>query len=128
MNSKIKPQTIVQKILAAHCGREYVSEGEIINADVDIVLGNDITLPLAIEEFDKIGTGKVFDREKIVAVPDHFAPNKDIKSAWQCKFIREFVRQQDIKNYFEVGKMGIEHALLPELGLILPGDLVIGAD
>lgn len=128
MNSKRKLQTIAQKILAAHCGREYVSEGEIINADVDIVLGNDITLPLAIEEFDKIGTGKVFDREKIVAVPDHFAPNKDIKSALQCKSIREFVRKQNIENYFEVGKMGIEHALLPELGLVLPGDLVVGAD
>ncbi len=128
MKSKKKPQTIAQKILAAHCGREHVSEGEIINADVDIVMGNDITLPLAIEEFDKIGTAKVFDREKIVAVPDHFAPNKDIKSALQCKFIREFARKQNIENYFEVGKMGIEHALLPELGLVLPGDLVAGAD
>jgi 3-isopropylmalate/(R)-2-methylmalate dehydratase large subunit len=128
VKSKKKPQTIAQKILAAHCGREHVSEGEIINADVDIVMGNDITLPLAIEEFDKIGTAKVFDREKIVAVPDHFAPNKDIKSALQCKFIREFARKQNIENYFEVGKMGIEHALLPELGLVLPGDLVAGAD
>ena len=128
MNSKSKPQTIAQKILAYHCGRDYVSEGEIINADVDIVLGNDITLPIAIEEFEKIGTGKVFDREKIVVVPDHFTPNKDIKSAQQCKFMREFVRKQDIKNYFEVGKMGIEHALLPELGLVLPGNLVVGAD
>ncbi len=128
MDSKNKPQTIAQKILAYHCSRDHVSEGEIINANVDIVLGNDITLPLAIGEFDKISTGKVFDREKVVVVPDHFAPNKDIKSAWQCKFIREFAREQNIKNYFEVGKMGIEHALLPELGLVLPGNLVAGAD
>ena len=128
MNSKNKPQTIAQKILAYHCSRDHVLEGEIINANVDIVLGNDITLPLAIGEFNKIGTGKVFDREKVVVVPDHFAPNKDIKSAWQCKFIREFAREQNIKNYFEVGKMGIEHALLPELGLVLPGNLVAGAD
>lgn len=128
MSDKNKPQTIAQKILAYHCGRDYVSEGEIVNADVDIVLGNDITLPIAIEEFNKIGTGKVFDREKIVMVPDHFAPNKDIKSAQQCKFMREFARKQNIKNYFEVGKMGIEHALLPEMGLVLPGNLVVGAD
>lgn len=128
MSDKNKPQTIAQKILAYHCGRDYVSEGEIVDADVDIVLGNDITLPIAIEEFDKIGTGRVFDKEKVVVVPDHFAPNKDIKSAQQCKFIREFARKQDIKNYFEVGKMGIEHALLPELGLVLPGNLVVGAD
>ena len=128
MSDKNKPQTIAQKILAYHCGRDHVSEGEIVNADVDIVLGNDITLPIAIEEFDKIGTGRVFNKEKVVIVPDHFAPNKDIKSAQQCKFIREFARKQDIKNYFEVGKMGIEHALLPELGLVLPGNLVIGAD
>lgn len=128
MNDKQKPQTMAQKVLAYHCGRDHVSEGEIINADVDIVLGNDITLPIAIEEFNKIGTGRVFDRDKIVVVPDHFAPNKDIKSAQQCKFMREFAREQEIKNYFEVGKMGIEHALLPELGLVLPGNLIVGAD
>jgi 3-isopropylmalate/(R)-2-methylmalate dehydratase large subunit len=119
---------MAQKILAYHYGRDYVSEGEIVNADVDIVLGNDITLPIAIEEFNKIGMGRVFDREKVVVVPDHFAPNKDIKSAQQCKFMREFARKQNIKNYFEVGKMGIEHVLLPELGLVLPGNLVVGAD
>ncbi len=128
MNDKNKPQTMAQKILAYHYSRDYVSEGEIVNADVDIVLGNDITLPIAIEEFNKIGMGRVFDREKVVVVPDHFAPNKDIKSAQQCKFMREFARKQNIKNYFEVGKMGIEHALLPELGLVLPGNLVVGAD
>ncbi len=129
MNSKKnKPQTMAQKILAEHCGREYVSVGEIVNANVDIVLANDITMPIAIEEFEKIGKGEVFDREKVVIVPDHFAPNKDIKSAQQCKFIREFARKHNIKNYFEVGRMGIEHALLPELGLVLPGNLVVGAD
>src|SRR4030066_2219791 len=119
---------MAQKILAYHCGRDHVSEGEIVNADVDIVLGNGITLPIAIEEFNKIGTERVFDREKIVVVPDHFAPNKDIKSAQQCKFMREFEKKQEIKNYFEIGKMGIEHALLPELGLVLPGNLIVGAD
>jgi 3-isopropylmalate/(R)-2-methylmalate dehydratase large subunit len=123
-----KPQTIVQKILAYHCEKENLNAGEIINAKVDVVLGNDITLPLAIEEFKKIGVGKVFDKEKIVIVLDHFTPNKDIKSAQQCKFIKEFSKEYGIKNYFEVGKMGIEHALLPEMGLVLPGDLVIGAD
>jgi len=128
LNEKTKFQTMAQKILAYHCGRDHVSEGEIVNADVDIVLGNDITLPIAIEEFNKIGTGKVFDKEKVVVVPDHFAPNKDIKSAQQCKFMREFARKQEIKNYFEIGKMGIEHVLLPELGLVLPGNLIVGAD
>jgi 3-isopropylmalate/(R)-2-methylmalate dehydratase large subunit len=128
LNDKTKFQTMAQKILAYHCGRDHVSEGEIVNADVDIVLGNDITLPIAIEEFNKIGMEKVFNREKVVAVPDHFAPNKDIKSAQQCKFMREFAKKQEIKNYFEIGRMGIEHALLPELGLVLPGNLIVGAD
>ena len=123
-----KHRTIAQKILADHCGRKYLNTGELINAKVDLVLGNDITMPLAIEEFKKIGVGTVFDREKIAIVPDHFAPNKDIKSAQQCKAIRSFAYDNEIKNYFEVGRMGIEHALLPELGLVLPGDLVIGAD
>lgn len=123
-----KPQTIAQKILAAHSEKEYVNTGEIINASVDIVLGNDITMPLAIEEFKKIGAEKVFDRNKIVMVPDHFTPNKDIKSAEQCKVLRNFAGQQDIVNYFEIGEMGIEHALLPEKGLVLPGELIIGAD
>lgn len=128
MNNKNNPQTIVQKIIASHCGRDYVEEGEIVNADVDIVLGNDITLPIAIKEFKKLGASSVFNKEKVVVVPDHFAPNKDIKSAQQCKMLREFAREFDIKNYFEVGKMGIEHALLPEMGLVLPGDLIVGAD
>ena len=119
---------MAQKILAHHCGREYVCEGEIVNADVDIVLGNDITLPLAIAEFKKIGTKKVFDSEKVVMVPDHFTPNKDIKSAEQSKLVRTFADEFGIKNYFEIGKMGIEHALLPEMGLVAPGNLIIGAD
>ncbi|MBN1298433.1 MAG: 3-isopropylmalate dehydratase large subunit [Actinobacteria bacterium] len=119
---------MAQKILAYHCGRDYVNTGELINASLDLVLGNDITMPLAIEEFKKIGVGRVFDDKKIAIVPDHFTPNKDIKSAQQCKFVRNFAKNQDIKNYFEIGQMGIEHALLPEKGLVLPGDLVIGAD
>jgi len=123
-----KPQTIAQKIIAWHCGRQYLNVGEIVNARVDFVLANDITMPLAIEEFKKLGVKKVFDSEKIIIVPDHFTPNKDIKSAQQCKLIREFAYEYKIKNYFEVGKMGIEHALLPELGLVVPGDLAIGAD
>lgn len=125
---KVKPQTIAQKILARHCGREYLNIGELVNARVDIVLGNDITMPLAIEEFKKIGTDKVFDKDKVVVVPDHFTPNKDIKSAMQCKFIKKFADEQKIKNYFEIGQMGIEHALLPEAGIVLPGQLIIGAD
>lgn len=123
-----KPQTITQKILAAHCDKDYLEVGELINARVDIVLGNDITMPLAVKEFQKIGIDKVFDNKKVVIVPDHFTPNKDIKSAEQCKYIREFAYNQNIENYFEVGQMGIEHALLPEAGLVLPGQLIIGAD
>ena len=92
MNDKNRPQTIAQKILAYHCGRDYVSEGEIVNADVDIVLGNDITMPIAIKEFNKIGVGRVFDKEKVVVVPDHFTPNKDIKSAQQCKLVNLYYR------------------------------------
>jgi 3-isopropylmalate/(R)-2-methylmalate dehydratase large subunit len=120
--------TISQKILASHAGKEFVEAGELVNCKVDVVLGNDITAPVAISEFEKLGTSKVFDRNKIILVPDHFTPNKDIKSAEQSKKLREFARQYEIVNYFEVGQMGIEHCLLPELGLVLPGDLVIGAD
>ncbi|MDD3776987.1 MAG: 3-isopropylmalate dehydratase large subunit [Actinomycetota bacterium] len=119
---------MAQKILAAHCDQEFVSEGEIVNARVDIVLGNDITMPLAIKEFKKIGAKSVFDPERVVIVPDHFTPNKDIKSAQQCKVVRGFASDQDISNYFEVGRMGIEHALLPEQGLVVAGDLIVGAD
>lgn len=120
--------TITEKILAAHAGKEYVVPGELINAKVDMVLGNDITAPVAIKEFEKIGVDKVFDQEKIALVPDHFTPNKDIKSAEQVKIVREFARKFGIVNYFEVGEMGVEHCLLPEKGLVIPGDLVIGAD
>ncbi|MDD4860009.1 MAG: 3-isopropylmalate dehydratase large subunit [Dehalococcoidales bacterium] len=119
--------TLVEKILAAHSGKDRVSAGEFINARVDVVLANDITAPIAIKEFRKLGVSKVFDPKKIVMVPDHFAPNKDIASAEQVKFMREFCEEQGI-NYFEIGQMGIEHVLLPEKGLVLPGDVVIGAD
>ncbi len=120
--------TISQKILAAHCGREQIETGELVNCKLDVVLGNDITAPVAIAEFEKLGLEKVYDPGMIVLVPDHFTPNKDIKSAQQSKVMREFARGQQIENYFEIGQMGIEHCLLPELGLVLPGDLAIGAD
>jgi 3-isopropylmalate/(R)-2-methylmalate dehydratase large subunit len=120
--------TITEKILAAHSGKDKLKPGELINSKVDLVLGNDITAPIAIDEFKKIGVDKVFDKERVVLVPDHFAPNKDIKSAEQCKVLREFAHDQNITNYFEIGKMGVEHALLPEQGLVLPGDVIIGAD
>ncbi|HZJ84888.1 MAG TPA: 3-isopropylmalate dehydratase large subunit [Syntrophomonadaceae bacterium] len=120
--------TISQKILAKHAGRDFVEAGELINCKVDVVLGNDITSPVAIEEFNKLGLEAVFDQDKVVLVPDHFTPNKDIKSAEQCKVMREFAKQHSITNYFEIGQMGIEHCLLPEQGLALPGDLIIGAD
>lgn len=120
--------TMTQKILAAHAGQDEVKAGELIEVNLDLVLGNDITAPLAIQEFNRIGAKKVFDKTKVVLVPDHFTPNKDIKSAEQCKQMREFARKFAIENYFEVGEMGIEHALLPEKGLVIPGDVVIGAD
>ncbi|MBI4752825.1 3-isopropylmalate dehydratase large subunit [Candidatus Desantisbacteria bacterium] len=120
-------KTIAEKILGAHMGRE-VSPGELIEVDVDIALGNDITTPLAIVEFERLGIKDVFDRDRVVLVPDHFAPNKDVRAAQQCKMLREFAKKYNITNYFEVGRMGIEHALLPEAGLVLPGDIIIGAD
>ncbi|MFQ5647084.1 MAG: 3-isopropylmalate dehydratase large subunit [bacterium] len=120
--------TVTEKILAAHCGRENVKPGELIQAKVDLVLANDVTAPIAIREFKKIGGKKVFDRERVTLVPDHYVPNKDIKSAEQAKILRDFSREQGLKYYFEVGEMGVEHALLPEKGLVGPGDLVIGAD
>ena len=120
--------TMTQKILASHAGLEKVVAGQLIMADVDMVLGNDITTPVAIKEFRKLGVGNVFDKSKVSIVPDHFCPNKDIKSAEQVKFIREFAREMEIENFFEVGQMGIEHALLPEKGLVTAGNVVIGAD
>lgn len=120
-------QTITEKIFSTHVGRE-VSSKELIEADIDIALGNDITAPLAIKEIEKLGIKEVFNTEKIVLVPDHFTPNKDIKSAEQAKILRDFSKKYKIKHYFEIGKMGVEHALLPEQGIVVPGDLVIGAD
>jgi 3-isopropylmalate/(R)-2-methylmalate dehydratase large subunit len=119
--------TLAEKILAAHAGRKKVSPGELITARVDLVLSNDITAPIAIREFQRLGLKKVFDPQKVVMVPDHFVPNKDIPSAEQAKMMREFALEQKLV-YFEVGKMGIEHVLLPEQGLVLPGEVVIGAD
>jgi len=124
----VPQQTISQKILAKHAGLKSVEPGQLISCKVDLVLGNDITTPPAIKEFEKIGVKRVFDKKKIYLVPDHFAPAKDIKSAEQIKMMREFAKKYGIVNFFEIGCMGIEHALLPELGAIRPGDLVIGAD
>jgi len=120
--------TMTQKILAAHAGVDNVKAGQFIEAELDLVMGNDITGPVAVKEFNKMGVEEVFHKEKIVLVPDHFAPNKDIKAAEQCKMIKDFAYEKGIKNYFEIGEMGIEHALLPEKGLVVPGDVVIGAD
>jgi 3-isopropylmalate/(R)-2-methylmalate dehydratase large subunit len=120
--------TITEKILADHAGKDFVEPGELINARLDVVLGNDITAPVAIKEFERLGVDRVYDPDKVVLVPDHFTPNKDIKSAEQAKMVREFARKQNLTNYFEVGRMGIEHCLLPEQGLVLPGDVIIGAD
>ncbi|MCX8070599.1 MAG: 3-isopropylmalate dehydratase large subunit [Thermodesulfovibrionales bacterium] len=120
--------TITEKILAIHSGKKEVTPGELINAKVDLILANDITAPISIKEFDKIGAKKVFNKDRIALIPDHFAPQKDIKAAEQCKMLKDFSRGHDLSLYFEVGRMGIEHALLPEQGLVVPGDLVIGAD
>ena len=120
--------TMTQKILAAHAGLEKVEAGQLILVNLDRVLGNDITSPVAIKEFNKIGVDKVYDKEKVTMVMDHFAPNKDIKAAVQCKMCREFCMDKDITHFYDVGRMGIEHALLPEKGLVVSGDVVIGAD
>ncbi|MCR4605229.1 MAG: 3-isopropylmalate dehydratase large subunit [Eubacterium sp.] len=120
--------TMTQKILAAHAGLESVEAGQLIMADLDLVLANDITGPVAINEVKKLNKKEVFDKDKVCLVPDHFAPNKDIKSAEHCKIVREYAKEHDITNYFEVGEMGIEHALLPEKGLIVAGQTCIGAD
>ncbi len=120
--------TMTQKILAKHAGLESVKAGQLIEADLDLVLGNDITSPVAIHEIEKMNVNGVFNKDKIALVPDHFVPNKDIKSAEHCKCVREFARRNSITNYFEVGQMGIEHALLPEKGLTVAGDVIIGAD
>ncbi len=119
---------MTQKILAAHAGLDNVVAGQLITCKLDLVHGNDITTPVAVNVFKTMGVDKVFDKEKVSIVPDHFVPNKDIKSAEQCKYIREFAKEMEVVNFFEVGQMGIEHALLPEKGLVVAGDVVIGAD
>ncbi|MBI1911611.1 MAG: 3-isopropylmalate dehydratase large subunit [Deltaproteobacteria bacterium] len=120
--------TITEKIFAKHAGVKEVTPGDLVNAKVDIALGNDITAPIAIHEFKRIGAKKVFNKNKVVLVPDHFTPNKDIKSAEQCKVLREFAIEQKLTHYYDGGEVGVEHALLPEKGVVVPGDLVIGAD
>lgn len=120
--------TMTQKILAAHAGLESVEAGQLIEADLDLVLGNDITSPVAIHEMEQMTVDTVFHKDKIALVMDHFVPNKDIKSAQHCKCVREFAHKHQITNFFDVGEMGIEHALLPEKGLTVAGDVVIGAD
>jgi 3-isopropylmalate/(R)-2-methylmalate dehydratase large subunit len=120
--------TLTEKILAKHAGRDRVRPGDFIVARVDLVLGNDITAPVAIAEFERIGATRVFDPDKIALVPDHFTPNKDIKSAEQVRIMREFAKKHGITHFFEIGEMGIEHCLLPEKGMVVPGDLVVGAD
>ncbi|KQC09956.1 MAG: 3-isopropylmalate dehydratase large subunit [Candidatus Cloacimonas sp. SDB] len=121
-------KTIAEKILQSHCEKENIKIGDLIKAKVDFAFANDITGPLAIQVFKQIGAEKVFDKDKVTFVPDHFAPNKDIKSAEQTKILREFSREQALTHYFEVGQCGIEHALIPEKGLALPGQLIVGAD
>lgn len=120
--------TITEKIISAHSELQEIRAGQFVYADVDICLGNDITAPIAIEQFERLGVDKIFNPDGVVLVPDHFTPNKDIKSAQNAKLLREFAQKHRIKNYFEVGRVGIEHALLPEKGIVVPGDLVIGAD
>ncbi len=120
--------TMTQKILARHAGLDSVSAGQLILVNIDRVLGNDITSPVAIREFERIGAKEVYDRDRVTMVMDHFAPNKDIKAAVQCKMCRDFCSEKEITHFYDVGRMGIEHALLPEKGLVVPGDVVIGAD
>ncbi len=126
--AKTVPMTITEKILAVHAGKKRVVPGELIDAKIDLALGNDITAPIAIEAFHEIGAKKVFRRDRVVLVPDHFTPAKDIPSAEQCKILRDFAKAQHLTYFFEIGEVGIEHTLLPEKGLVLPGDVVIGAD
>lgn len=126
--TQIKPMTITEKIFALHANKEYVQAGDLLEANIDIALANDITGPIAIEVFKKFNLDSVFDKSRVVLVPDHFTPNKDIKSAIQAKILRDFSKEQDLFHKFDVGSMGIEHALLPEKGIVTSGDLIIGAD
>ena len=121
-------QTITEKILGAHANTDRVIPGDLINVRIDLALANDITAPIAIELFEKTGVPSVFDRKKIALVPDHFVPNKDVNSAKQVQVMRQFAKKYEIQHFFELGEMGIEHVVLPEQGLVLPGDVVIGAD
>ncbi|MEG2616108.1 MAG: aconitase family protein, partial [Raoultibacter sp.] len=123
-----RPMTIAEKILAAHAGLDEVIPGQLIEGDLDLVLSNDVTGPIAIREFNKIGIDTVFDKTKVVLVPDHYVPNKDIESAQQAKMLRDFAQEQGLTHYYEVGCMGVEHALLPEQGVVGAGDLIIGSD
>ncbi len=123
-----RPMTMAEKILAAHAGLDEVRPGQLVECDLDLVLANDITAPIAIRTFRELGVERVFDRDRVCLVPDHYAPNKDIKSAEQTKVMRDFAHEQGITHYWEQGCVGIEHALLPETGTVVPGDLVIGAD
>ncbi len=123
-----RPMTITEKILAAHAGLEGVEPGQLINCSLDIVLANDVTAPIAIREFRRTGAERVWDPERVALVPDHYTPNKDIKSAEQAKTMRDFASEQGISHYYEIGCMGVEHALLPEQGVVVPGDVIIGAD
>ena len=125
---KTNPMTITEKILASHAGKKRVAPGDLVDAKIDFALGNDITAPLAIQAFKEIGARRVFHRDRVALVPDHFTPAKDILSAGNCKLLRDFAREQHVTHFFEIGEVGIEHALLPEQGLVLPGDVVIGAD
>lgn len=120
--------TIVQKILAAHCDKDVVKPGEIVNARVDMVFGNELGAGLAIEHLTRLNIEEVFDKSRIAIIPDHFTPNKDVVAAEQCKYVREFAHKFDIEHYFEVGRMGIEHVLMPEKGLVVAGELLVGAD
>lgn len=126
--AKTVPMTITEKILAAHAGKKSVTPGELVDAKIDFALANDITAPLAIQAFNDIGAKKVFHRDRVTLVPDHFTPAKDILSAENCKTLRDFSRTHHLTNFFEIGQVGIEHALLPEQGLVLPGDVIVGAD
>ncbi|MDY3666810.1 MAG: aconitase family protein, partial [Collinsella sp.] len=123
-----RPMTVAEKILAAHAGLDEVKPGQLVECDLDIVLANDITAPIAIDVFRELGATEVFDRDRVCLVPDHYAPNKDIKSAEQTKKMRDFAHEQHVTHYYEQGCAGIEHALLPERGVVVPGDLIIGAD
>ncbi len=121
-------QTLAQKILQRGCDEEITDDGQIVDCRLSLVLANDITAPLAVKSFEKMGADKVYDKDKVVLVMDHFTPNKDIASAEQVKVVREFAKKMEITQYYEAGNVGVEHALLPELGLVGPGDIVIGAD